>query len=375
MYDLYFWFWVVFIMSKRFEALDAFRGICALAVVVFHTNLVGSISELDFFRGSSIFVEFFFVLSGFVLAHGYAFKENLNFIAFMKARFFRLYPLHFFMFLVFVFLEFGKLFAYKFGGLDFNNEPFTNQSAVSEMIPNLLLIQSWLPFTDHLSFNYPSWSISVEFYMYALLFASVILFKSHRVLSWFTLSAMAFILIYLGFQILTLEVLRGLSCFFGGAFTYVLYKKIAYLKPTYISGSIVEALLLICIILIVQSQIEYRSIIAPLLFFLTVLFFAFESGMFSKLLKFTPFQYTGKLSYSIYMTHGAILFCLLSASMVLQRITGIKMAPMIEMTRALNFGNSIINNLVIILILALVIYISSLTYKYVELMGQNAYKK
>jgi peptidoglycan/LPS O-acetylase OafA/YrhL len=362
-------------MIKRFEALDAFRGICALAVVIFHINLVGSISELDFFRGSSIFVEFFFVLSGFVLAHGYAFKENLNFIVFMKARFFRLYPLHFFMFVVFVLLEFGKLFASEFGGLTFNNEPFTNSSAVSEMIPNLLLIQSWLPFTDHLSFNYPSWSISIEFYMYALLFVSILLFKSHRVLSWLTLSVMAFILINLDSQILPLEVLRGLSCFFGGSFTYVIYKKIAYMKPTYIVGSIVEALLLIFIVLIVQSQIEYRSIIASLLFFLTVLFFAFESGIFSKLLKFTPFQYTGKLSYSIYMTHGAILFCLLSAAIVLQRLTGIEMAPMIEMTRALNFGNSIINNLVIILILAIVIYISSLTYKYVELLGENARRK
>lgn len=362
-------------MSKRFEALDAFRGICALSVVVFHTNLVGSISELDFFRGSSIFVEFFFVLSGFVLAHGYAFRENLNFKAFMKARFFRLYPLHFFMFVVFVFLEFGKFFAHKFGGLAFNNEPFTGSTAISEIIPNLLLIQSWLPFTDHLSFNYLSWSISIEFYMYALLFVSILLFKSYRVLSWFTFSAMAFIFIYLDSQMLILEILRGFSCFFGGAFTYVVYKKIAYLKPTYISGSIVEVLLLISIVLIVQSQIEYRSIISSLLFFLTVLFFAFESGIFSKLLKLTPFQYTGKLSYSIYMIHGAILFCLLSAAMVLQRITGIEMAPMIEMTRALNFGNSIINNLVIILILALVVYISSLTYKYVEIMGRDVYKK
>jgi peptidoglycan/LPS O-acetylase OafA/YrhL len=362
-------------MNKRFEALDAFRGLCAISVVVFHMHLIDSITDLDFFRGSSIFVEFFFVLSGFVLAHGYGFKEDLDFKTFMKARFFRLYPLHFFMFLVFVALEFGKYFAHKFGGFVFNNEPFTNSSAVSEMIPNLLLIQSWTPFTDPLSFNYPSWSISIEFYMYALLFISIVLFKSNRVISWLILSSIAFILIYLDSEILVRTVFRGLSCFFGGAFTYVIYKKLSHLKPSYISGSTVEATLLISIVLIVQSKIEYRSLIAPLLFIFTVLFFAFESGFFSKQLKEKPLQYAGKLSYSIYMTHAAILFCLLSTAMVLQKITGIEMAPMIEEIRYLSFGGSIINNLVVILILAFVIYTSSLTYKYIELNGQKMNKK
>lgn len=358
-------------MKKRFEALDAFRGIFALSVVVFHMHLIGSITELNFFRGSSIFVEFFFVLSGFVLAHGYGFKENLNFKTFMKARFFRLYPLHFFMFVVFVALEFGKLFAHKFGGFTFNNEPFTNSFAISEMIPNLLLIQSWTPFTDPLTFNYPSWSISIEFYLYALLFLSIVVFKRNRILSWFFISFTALMLMYFQSELLVLKVLRGLSCFFGGAFTYVIYKKLSHLKPSYISGSIFEAILLTCVVLIVQSQIEHRSIIAPVVFFFTVLFFSFESGFFSTLLKVKALQYVGKLSYSIYMTHAAILFCLTSAAIVLQKVTGIEVAPMIETVRFINFGSNIINNLVVIIILVIVIYISSLTYKYVELKGQK----
>tara|TARA_R110002153_G_scaffold116833_1_gene260613 strand:+ start:3478 stop:4566 length:1089 start_codon:yes stop_codon:yes gene_type:complete len=362
-------------MKQRFEALDAFRGGCALSVVVFHMHLVDSITELNFFRGSSIFVEFFFVLSGFVLAHGYGFKKNLNFKIFMKARFFRLYPLHFFMFVVFVILEFGKLFAYKFGGFVFNNEPFTNSFAISEMIPNLLLIQSWTPLTNHLTFNYPSWSISIEFYLYALLFLSIVAFKKNRILSWVFISFIAFILMYFESEILVPTVLRGLSCFFGGAFTYVMYKKLSNFKPSYIVGSIVETMLLICIVLIVQSQVEYRSIIAPVLFFFTVLFFAFESGFFSTLLKAKPLQYAGKLSYSIYMTHAAILFCLISTAIILQKLTGIEMAPMIETTRYLSFGDSMINNLVVISILIIVLYISSLTYKYVEIGGQKLNKK
>lgn len=357
-------------MNRRFESLDAFRGLCALSVVMFHMHLTGSITELDFFRGSFIFVDMFFVLSGFVLTHGYGFKENLNFKTFMKARFFRLYPLHLFMFMVFITLEFGKLFFYKFGGFLFNSEPFTNFFAVSEMIPNLLLIQSWTPFTNHLSFNGPSWSISIEFYMYALLFMSISLFKSKRVISWFVISIVAFALIYSESEVVVGEVLRGLSCFFGGAFTYVIYKKIAHFKPSYISGSIIEATLLVCIVLAVQSKLEYRSIITTVLFFFTILFFAFESGALSNLLKVKPLQYTGKLSYSIYMTHSAVLFCFTSTAMILQKITGIEVVSMIEGVRYLNFGSTI-NNVVIIFILSVVIYISSFTYKYIEIKGQE----
>tara|TARA_R110002111_G_scaffold186906_9_gene252646 strand:- start:509 stop:1126 length:618 start_codon:yes stop_codon:yes gene_type:complete len=200
-------------MNKRFEVLDAFRGLCALSVVVFHMNFIGSITELSFFRGSSIFVEFFFVLSGFVLAHSYGFKKELKFYRFMRARFLRLYPLHLFMFMIFLLLEFGKLAAYKFGGFIFNNEPFTNSSAIDEIIPNLLLIQSWTPFTDHLTFNYPSWSISIEFYMYALLYGSIAAFKANRVVAWFFISIIAFFLIYTGSELLVSQVLSGLSCY------------------------------------------------------------------------------------------------------------------------------------------------------------------
>lgn len=358
-------------MTNRFEALDAFRGICAVSVVVFHMHLIDSITELDFFRGSSVFVEFFFVLSGFVLTHGYGYKKNLCFKTFMKARFYRLYPLHFFMLVVLIAIEFGKLFAYTYGGFIFSNEPFTNDFAVSELIPNLLLVQSWTPFTQATSFNGPAWSISIEFYIYILLFFSIIYFESNKVISWFFISLITFSFIYLDSNILVPEALRGLSCFFGGAVTYGIFKKLYFLKPSVIIGSIIESILIACVFLIVQSKIEIRSILAPIIFFITVLAFAFESGLFSKLLKLTPFQILGKLSYSIYMTHYAVLFCLISAAMVIQKITLINLTIKIENFRYLNFGDSLINNVAAVFILIFIVYISSLTYKYVEINGQK----
>lgn len=358
-------------MNRRFEVLDAFRGICAVAVVIFHMHLVGSITELSFFRGSSIFVEFFFVLSGFVLAHGYAYKKNLKFTNFMKARFFRLYPLHLFMFAVMFFLELGKLAAYKFGGFVFNNLPFTNSFAVQEIIPNLLLIQAWSSYTDPSTFNFPSWSISIEFYMYALFFGSIIAFK-HKPITWLTSSLAAFALIYLQSSLLTPEALRGISCFFGGVVTYWLFMRTTTkIKLSFAVGTCLELVLLTMIIFVVQSTFEHRSLVASALFMVTVFFFAFELGFISKTFKLKPFQLIGKLSYSIYMTHAAILFCLISTAIIIQKATGKAFAPMIDEMRFLDFGNALTNNAVVLAIVAIVISISLITYKYIEIPGQK----
>ncbi|HGE6097131.1 TPA: acyltransferase family protein [Vibrio cholerae] len=358
-------------MNKRFEALDAFRGLCAIAVVIFHMHIVSSISELDFFRGSSIFVEFFFVLSGFVLAHGYGFKISLGFKDFIKSRFFRLYPLHLFMFVVFVILEFLKLCAYKYFGITFNSAPFSESTAVSEMIPNLLLMQAWLPFTNSMSFNYTSWSISIEFYLYIILFISIMLFKSNRIISWLLISILSLSLFFLDLNILTDKAQSGLFCFFGGAFVYSIYRKISHCSLPYILGSVIEFFLLILIVLVVESNFELRDILAPIVFFFVILFFAFEFGFFSSILKFKFLQYIGKLSYSIYMTHAALIFCLISFAIILQKLTGAEIAPMLEGERVLNFGNELLNNGVVIIVLFLVICISSFTYKYIEIPGQK----
>ncbi|MBW3528128.1 acyltransferase [Shewanella sp. NKUCC05_KAH] len=359
-------------MNKRFEALDAFRGICAIAVVVFHMHLVGSITELQFFRGSSIFVDFFFVLSGFVLAHGYAYKKNLKFTSFMRSRFFRIYPLHIFMFLVIFTLELGKLIAYKFGGFIFNNIPFTNSFAINEIIPNLLLIQSWSSYTDPLSFNYPSWSISIEFYMYALFFCSIIAFNNYKVIAWAITSIIAFSLIYSQSSLITSEVLRGVSCFFGGAFTYWLFlQTVTTFKLSVIVGTCLELLLLSMIIFAVQSQFNHRSSISSVLFMITVFFFAFEFGAISRLLRAKCFQLLGKLSYSIYMTHTAVLFCLTSIAIILHKVTGNAFTTMKDGIRFLDFGHTFTNNAVVIFIVMIVIAISNITYKYIELTGQR----
>src|SRR3569832_1450988 len=55
----------------HFRVLDSWRGIAALLVALFHLNLYSAIYPLDFVRNAYLFVDFFFVLSGFVITYSY----------------------------------------------------------------------------------------------------------------------------------------------------------------------------------------------------------------------------------------------------------------------------------------------------------------
>ncbi|MDP9056975.1 MAG: acyltransferase [Pseudomonadota bacterium] len=74
--------------KKRYVLLDGMRGIAALAVVVMHHFT----SSIGFFRNSAGAVDFFFILSGFVIFHAYE-RKRLSTIRFMAIRIARLYPL------------------------------------------------------------------------------------------------------------------------------------------------------------------------------------------------------------------------------------------------------------------------------------------
>jgi peptidoglycan/LPS O-acetylase OafA/YrhL len=79
---------------ERFVALDGLRGIAALSVMGLHwTTIVGW--EGHEFRNIGLAVDFFFCLSGFVVAHAYdrRLRAGMGLWAFMKRRLTRLYPM------------------------------------------------------------------------------------------------------------------------------------------------------------------------------------------------------------------------------------------------------------------------------------------
>ncbi len=78
---------------KRFETLDVLRGVAALSVVVYHLGV--NKMQVDLFPRGYLAVDFFFVLSGFVVAHAYEapLKSQLSWRQFFIKRLIRFYPL------------------------------------------------------------------------------------------------------------------------------------------------------------------------------------------------------------------------------------------------------------------------------------------
>jgi peptidoglycan/LPS O-acetylase OafA/YrhL len=356
---------------RRFHALDSLRGICAIAVVLYHTHLVGSVTEWAFFSNADLFVEFFFVLSGFVMAHAYGSKPQLDFNHFLVSRTFRLLPLHAFMLAVFVGLEFIKYAAYQYG-FGFNQTPFTGIYAPSQILPNLLLLQSWTHLTENLSFNTPAWSISIEYWTYMVFAATMLTASAGRYLLWAVIALSGFALFYSQADVLTSYAQKGLGCFFAGALAYVVFNHLRRrIVPGFAVLSVLEALAAIAIWAVLTSQLQQKSLAASAVFCVVIVLFAFDGGALSRVLRHPFFARLGRWSYSIYLTHLAVLFFVISAFMVLQKKTGLDAAPMIGDIRYLDTGHVWSNNVMVLLILAVVVTISSATYHCIELKGQG----
>ncbi len=155
--------------------LTPLRGIAALWVVVYHYSyqyLPALQPERagQFVEKGYLAVDLFFMLSGFVLTHVYH-DELGRFDAgryrdFLVARVARLYPLHLLVLLAFVTTAVGgRMLDFALTG-HFETLPLEGAESVLAIFANLLMLQGL--HAGELSWNYPAWSISVEFFAYLL---------------------------------------------------------------------------------------------------------------------------------------------------------------------------------------------------------------
>src|ERR1700750_3181305 len=81
--------------KQHFEILDGLRGVAAIAIVTFHfMEVVYSDYSKNFIGHGFLAVDFFFCLSGFVIAYAYDDRlAKMGVIEFFKSRLIRLHPL------------------------------------------------------------------------------------------------------------------------------------------------------------------------------------------------------------------------------------------------------------------------------------------
>jgi len=355
--------------GKRFEVLDSWRGIAACLVALFHLRgqTYSHLTDITLLRNSYLFVDFFFVLSGFVVAANYQqrFIEGFSIWRFALLRFGRLYPLHISMLGIFILDH----LAISMGGLG-TVAPFQPpyQSA-DTIIANLLLIHG-LGVFHFLTWNSPSWSISTEFYTYILYALAIGVMKDRiwRVLVPIVLLSPLALWILVGDMDTTYDygIIRCVFGFSAGVLVWNLQR-----TGSLRSGTVLELLSVALIIVFVWAAgTTALSIGAPFVFAVAVLVFAAEAGAVSGVLRKRVFLMLGALSYSIYMVHVGVAELLGRAASLLRK------TAIIDLFSGTTLGREPWEGDVAVLVfLALVLCVSAITYRMIEVPGRAWFRR
>ncbi|CAN5239844.1 acyltransferase [soil metagenome] len=359
--------------QQRFDVLDALRGLCALLVVFFHLPVSSHLHPLPLFRHGYLFVDFFFVLSGFVIAHAYGGRlvSVKDVGPFIVKRIGRVWPLHAVMLTAFIGLELCRLW-FHFDSAT----PFARDRSVEAIFTNLFLIQAF-DLHAYQTWNGPAWSISVEMGAY-LLFAAVMVIAPKR------FTAVSLMLVVVGAVVVLAAsyakmfgYLPGRPNFmnttfdFGfpravyGFFLGCLVHRIWLMKPPTFSPVVAGWLQLLCLI-VVGAYVSYAtgpwSVAAPLFFAVSIWIFAEERGIVSRVLSVKPMLALGHWSYSIYMVHMFVITVMLIVARKMQIMPG---------GRRIDFGSPWLNDLFAVAIIGLIVGLSVLTYRFVEIPGRD----
>lgn len=223
-----------------------------------------------------------------------------------------------------------------------------------------------LGFDIHQPFwNYPGWSISVEFWVSLL-----IVFFITKTVKWWNLVipiCICYTLIITNSSNMDLNnqlfhgyvnggIVRGLLSFLLGALAYKIYASLKDTKTTHFQKNI-QAYQIILLTLttflyfICSINEQYLNFIAPLLFMPLIVAFTYDHSILAKIL--LRIKYLGTISYSLYLNQTVVI-CLY--------------------TEYFNHGNLPIF-IVVCLILSVLILYSHLTYKWIEVPSKHYFEK
>ena len=298
--------------KAELRALTGIRGIAAWLVVLYHARLMltGFVPEwgIAVFAKGYLAVDFFFMLSGFVIGYNYGPKFAGRGIAasgpFLWRRFARIWPLH--AVILAAMVAFVAVLAAT--GRDYSAYP------LAELPLHILLLQNW-GFTHDLSWNHPAWSISTELAAYLAFPLFILVVKWERRSTGVLLLAMGGLLAgihlvfllaghdTLGSDIPRLGLVRCLAEFAIGTILCVLWQRWKG-KPGAASLALLVAGLLVAGGLLAGLP---ETAFVPASLAAALLALACDRGMLARTFGSGVPHWLGEISYSTYLAHFFLL--------------------------------------------------------------------
>ena len=304
-------------MSKtlpRLEQLVSVRGIAAWIVVFYHSMALLRVAVpglpswmFTTIENGYLAVDFFFVLSGFIIFINYhdkflsAFWRNS--LVFYWNRLSRIYPLHLLMLLAYLTLALSFFYLSSSKSLPKSFTPVT-------FFENIFLIQAWAGTSTN--WNVPSWSISAEWFVYLLFPTFTLMLRkyigglaAHFLLIAFVLAIVfSLSLISLnavsGERLTELPLVRSFNEFLLGTAVGSLY---IHHHPSLRRLRLALLLLIVVTVLAFTYLHMPLDVTVPLLCVLAVCILSVDESPLTRMLSIRPLVYLGEISYSTYMVH------------------------------------------------------------------------
>jgi len=355
----------------RLQALDGWRGIACLLVAIHHLPVPHALYYQSWLQSGAPMLELFFLISGFVISLVFSdmAQRPRGALAFIVRVLGRLWPIHMIMLAALVALMVARSAFAEHGG-------FGDRMSLESLAAQLLLIQTWVG--QGLTWNYPAWTLSAELVAY-LLFAVLMVFtksRAGRIIGACALGLAAGV-VFLGElgpreHYNVISVARVVTGFFIG----FLLREIWLVRPFKAgpwTASALEFVAVIGVIWTLSARLDGPAyFLNYAIFGLVVYVFAADSGLISRVMQWTPLQWLGKASFSIYMIHGVISLYLIQAFWAAERFTGVQFhlwaySPYLGREQLLfSAGGGWANDFLLLLYLVLVLSSAALLYRFVE---------
>jgi len=290
--------------TGRIDQLDGLRGVLSLQVAFFH--LLSGLPLAAAWAATWakpilnhwIAVDIFFTMSGFVMGYVYAknFEETVtgrSYRQFIVARFARIYPVG----IVTMALFLAALLPFVWGTDRFLDPDgrYSWQSAIAA----LFLLQG--PFIDHLTWNYPAWSVSVEWVLY-FGFPFLVGLTRGRTTAWVVIVAasVAALVLYMAVGAKSNgwpSLLRGALLFGAGFAIYRLHDLAFAGKQWFLAATA----LVFALFWWVFGDDAAAVVTVP-----AIVMIALANAPVAALLSTLPLRFLGVISYSLYMIHAFV---------------------------------------------------------------------